>query len=165
MVGEYEKALDEVEHTIDMGYEVFGKLMLGATYSFMGKENEAIEIHEQLVTDYGMPKYDNLGMAYIRSGRIDEGKKILKELETKYDTIPSPWGALKRAQLYAALGDYENAVKWYKFEPHHHFVPWVRVGDHMYDSTFQNYPGFKELMRRFDLPDPAPIQYDPALNM
>ena len=72
--------------------------------------------------------------------------------------------AIMRGELYAALGDYENAVKWYSFEPHHHFAPWIRVrGKH--DSSFYDYPGFKKLMRRFNLPDPAPFQYDPDLEL
>ena len=131
----------------------------------MGRYEDAVKIHEQRVAEYQIPKYNTLGLAYIKSGRIEEGREILVELETKYDTIPSPWGALKRAQLYAALGDYDNALKWYNFEPHHHFVPWVRVESYRYDSLFRNHPGFKALMRRCNLPDPAPFQYDPEQDI
>ncbi len=164
MVGEYEKAIREAELTIDMGYEAFGKLMLAEIYLFMGKNDEAIKIHEELTSNYPIPKHDFLGLAYINSGRIEEGKEVLQDLEIKYDTIPSSWGALKRAQMYAALGDYENAIKWYNFEPHHHFVPWVRVRAR-YDSAFYDYPGFKKLIKRCNLPDPAPFQYDPELDL
>jgi len=164
-VGEYDKALEEAERTIDMGYEAFGEFVQAETYTLMGRYEEAVKIHEQRVIDYQIPKHNALGVAYIRSGRLEEGKKILAELETKYDTIPTGWGALKRAQLYAALGDYDNAVKWYNFEPHHHFVPWVRWETYMYDSAFLDHPGFKDLMRRFNLPDPAPFQYDPELDI
>ena len=163
MVGEYEKAIIEAELTIDMGFEAFGKIMLANIYIYMGRNEEAIKIIEQLIDKFSLPEYFT-GLAYIRSGRIEEGKKSLKELETKYDSIPSPWGAIMRGELYAALGDYENAVKWYSFEPHHHFAPWIRVrGKH--DSSFYDYPGFKKLMRRFNLPDPAPFQYDPDLEL
>jgi predicted Zn-dependent protease len=71
--------------------------MLAETYYAMGRQKEAIELHEQLVAEYPIPKHNFLGIAYINSGRIDEGKVILSELETRYDTIPSAWGALKRA--------------------------------------------------------------------
>ena len=162
IVGEYEKAIAEAEHTIDMGYEAFGKFILAGTYMFMGQNEEAIELYEERVAEYQIPKYNELGFAYIVSGRVEEGKEILAELETKYDTIPSPWGALQRAQMYAALGDYENAFKWYNFEPHHHFVPWVRSSD---DSLFVKDPRFKTLMRKMNLPDPAPFQYDPDLDL
>ena len=163
MVGEYEKAIIEAERTIDMGYEVFGKLMLAEIYLFMGRNEEGIEIHEELVANYPIQKYDWLGLAYIKSGRTEEGKKILKDLETKYDTIPSSWGALKRAEMYAALGDYDNAFKWLEFEPHHHFAPWVRIFGN--DSLFIQDPRFKALMRRMNLPDPSPFQYDPDLDI
>jgi class 3 adenylate cyclase/TolB-like protein len=162
IVGEYDKALIEAERTIDMGFEAYGKFIQARIYDFMGRNEEAIEIYEQLVTDHGAPKYDNLGLAYIKSGRIEEGKEILAELETKYDTIPTPWGALKRAQMYAALGDYDNAFKWFNFEPHHHFVAWVRGID---DSLFIKDPRFKILMRKMNLPDPAPYQYDPDVDI
>lgn len=164
MVGEYDKAIMEAEGTIDMGYDVFGKIMLAEIYMFMGRNEEAVKIHEEIVANSPVKKYNWLGLAYIRSGKIEEGKEILKNLETKYDTIPSSWGALKRAQMYAGLGDYENAFKWYNFEPHHHFVPWVRVRVN-YDSSFIDYSGFKELMRRCNLPDPTPFQYDPDLDI
>lgn len=162
IVGEYEKAIAEAEHTIDMGYEAFGKFILAGTYMFMGQNEEAIELYEERVAKYQIPKYNELGFAYIVSGRVEEGKEILAELETKYDTIPSPWGALQRARMYEALKDYDNAFKWYNFDPHHHFVPWVRSSD---DSLFVKDPRFKTLMRKMNLPDPAPYQYDPDLDI
>jgi len=132
----------------------------------MGMEQEAIEIYEQLVEEYSIPGYGFLPCTYIKSGKIKEGKKILHDLETNYDSIPTAFGALVRAQLYAALGDYENAYKWYAFEPHHHWIPWVRIRWTALtnDSTFIKNPGFKALMRRFNLRDPAPLQNDPDLD-
>jgi len=145
--------------------EGFGKFVQAETYMFMGRYEEAVKIHEERVAKYQIPKHNALGVVYIRSGKVEEGRKILADLETKFDTIPTGWGALKRAQLYAALGDYENALKWYNFEPHHHFIPWVRVESYRYSSDFLDYPGFKELMRRLNLPDPAPFQYNPELDI
>jgi TolB-like protein len=161
MVGEYEKAIKEAELTIDMGFEGFGKIMLTHIYLYMGRNEEAVKTIEQLIEKFSLPTWYN-GLPNIRLGRIEEGMKSLKELETKYDSIPSPFGALVRGELYAALGDYEKAVKWYSFEPHHHWAPWVRVRV-KYDSSFHDYPGFKKLMQRYNLPDPAPFQYDPDL--
>jgi tetratricopeptide (TPR) repeat protein len=158
MVGEYDKAIIEAERTIDMGFEAFGKYILANTYMFMGQNEEAIELFEERVADYHIPRYNELGYAYIVSGRIEEGKEILAELDTKYDTIPSPWGALQRSRMYAALKDYDNAIKWYDFEPHHHFTPWVVRGSD--DSLFVKDPRYKVLLRKMNLPDPAPFQYD-----
>jgi len=163
MLGEYDKAIRECKLAMEMKNKFEGTMILAGTYFQMGREEEAIEIYEQLVNDYSLPRYNLLGTAYIESGNIEEGKEILYELETKYDTIPSGWGALIRAQMYTALGDYDNAFKWLEFEPHHHFVPWIRVGDN--DSSFIKDPRFKAMMRRMNLPDPAPFQYDHDLDL
>ncbi len=168
MLGEYDKAIRECKLAMEMKNKFLGTMILADTYFTMGREEEAIEIYEQLAKDYSQHSYNFLGTAYIKSGNIEEGKIILHDLETKYDTIPSGWGAVKRAQMYTALGDYDNAFKWWNFEPHHHFAPWVRVGypiPYVSDSSFIKDPRFKEMMRRMNLPDPAPFQYDPELDL
>ncbi len=168
MVGEYDKAIRECKLAMEMKNKFLGTLILADTYFTMGREEEAIEIYEQLTKDYSLSDYNCLGTAYIKSGNIEVGKRIINELETKHDTIPSGWGALKRAHMYTALGDYDNAFKWWAFEPHHHFAPWVRVGypmPYVSDSSFIKDLRFKALMRRMNLPDPAPFQYDPDLNL
>ena len=160
MVGEYEKAMAESERTIDMD-EALGKKILAETYMYMGQYEDAIKLFEERVVKFQVPAYSELGYAYILSGRIEEGKEILAELETKIDTIPSPWGALHRATLYTALKDYDNAIKWFNFTPHHHFLPWRLRWIHANDSLFVNDPRYKSLLREMNLPDPSPFKYDP----
>jgi len=168
MVGEYDKAIKECKRAMEMKNKFLGTRFLADIYFMTGRENEAIEFYEQLVEKYSKPEYNFLGRVYIESGKIDEGIKILNNLETKYDTVPSAWGALKRTEMYAALGDYDNTFKWGEFEPHHHFAPWVRVRWNICyskDSSFIKDPRYKALMRRMNLPDPAPFQYDPELDI
>ena len=129
----------------------------------MGRQEDVIEIYEQLAAELSRP-IGFLLNNYVRAGKLEEGKEFLKEIEAKNDTIPSGWEALVMAEMCAAMGDYDNAIKWYSSEPHHHFVPWVRVRV-IYDSAFHDHPGFKKLMQRFNLPDPAPFQYDPDLDL
>ncbi len=161
MVGEYEKAIMEAERTIEMGYEAIGKGIIANCYFQMGKEKEAIEIHEQLVADFGVPK-GNLAGCYLRAGRIEEAREIIKEYLANIDSIPSPGEAYGMAHAYRTLGDYDNAFKWFNFEPHMHWVPAVRFTE---DSLFREDPRFKILMRKMNLPDPAPFQYDPDLEL
>ena len=66
------------------------------------------------------------------------------------------------AHAYRALGDYDNAFKWFNFEPHMHWVPWVRNNQ---DSLFVKDPRFKALLRKMNLPDPSPPLYDPDLDL
>jgi class 3 adenylate cyclase/TolB-like protein/Tfp pilus assembly protein PilF len=161
-VGEYEKAIKEAERTIEMGYEAIGRSIIANCYFQMGREKEAIEMHEQLVADFGVSK-GNLAGCYLRAGRIEEARQIFEEFLTNIDSIPSPGEALGMATVYRALGDYDNAFKWFNFEPHMHFVPWnVRGND---DSLFVKDPRFKALLRKMNLPDPAPPQYDPDLEL
>jgi hypothetical protein len=65
--------------------------------------------------------------------------------------------------MYAALKDYEDATKWFSFEPHMHFLPWRLRLKHSYDSLFVKDQRYKALLRKMNLPDPAPFQYDPDL--
>ena len=167
MVGEYEKATRECELAMELPHKFLGSRFMADIIFFMGKEKEAIEMYEQVAEEFSIPVYNFLARAYARAGRIDEGEKILHDLETKYDITPTAWGALTRARIYTALGDYENAYKWYEFAPHHHHIPWVRVRWFLdtNDSTFIKNPGFKTLMRKYNLPDPAPFQYNPDLEL
>jgi hypothetical protein len=148
---------------MDMGFGAFGELMLARIYTYMERHEDVVEIFEQRSTGRPRPLGFLLGN-YVRAGKVEEGMELLKEIEAIYDSIPNSWDALVMAEIYAAVGDYENAVKWYSSEPHHHFVPWVRVRV-VYDSAFHDHPGFKKLMRRFNLPDPAPFQYNPELDI
>ena len=161
MVWEYEKAIKEAERTIEMGYEAIGKSIIANCYFQMGSENEAIEMHEQLVADFGVPK-GNLADCYLRAGRIEEAREIIKEYLANIDSIPTPGEAYGMAHAYRALGDYDNAFKWFNFEPHMHWVPTVRFTE---DSLFREDPRFKILMRKMNLPDPSPPQYDPDLEL
>jgi tetratricopeptide (TPR) repeat protein len=161
-VGEYEKAIKEAERTIDMGYEFFGKDQLAEIYIQMGREHEGLEIKEQLVADFGAPK-SSLISPYIKVGRIEEAREIFKEVESKFDSIPSPGEAWDRAWMYLDFGDYDNVFKWFNYEPHMHWVPWgVR---YIQDSLFVKDPRYKALLRKMNLPDPAPPQYDPELEL
>ncbi len=170
MVGEYDKAIKEAELAMKMKNKILGKLVLGEIYCSMGKTAEGIEIFEEILSNRpDIPEhfFPFIGKAYLLTGNIEKGMKILNEIDTKYDINPSAWGALQRAAMYTALGDYDNAFKWYQFEPHHHWVSGVRVLWNMpfaKDSSFVKDPRFNELMQRMDLPDPAPFQYNAQLD-
>lgn len=167
MLGEYDKAIREAEQAAKMKNNKLGRLILAEIYHSMGKIEEAMKIFDELIKEFPeRPKHFFLfiGKQYMLSDRVEEGLKILDEMDTKYDVNHSAWGALQRAEMYTALGDFDNAFKWYQFDPHHHWVPWVRVRwdiPSATDISFADDPRFAELMRKFNLPDPAPFQYNP----
>ena len=169
LVGEYDQAIKEAELATTLRRGFLGKMMLAEIYSVMGRTEEANRIFEEITDQLpNVPGYYFLfmGKHYLLSGQHEKGMKILNDMDTLYDIEPTAWGALQRADMYTALGDNDKAFEWYNFQPHHHFVPWVRYMWNIppvKDSSFFYDPRFKELMRRMNLPDPTPFQYDPEL--
>jgi class 3 adenylate cyclase/TolB-like protein/Flp pilus assembly protein TadD len=169
-VGEYDKAIKEAELATTLRRGFLGKLMLAEIYSVMGRAEEATEIFEEVSEQLpNIPKFYFLfmGKHHLLSGNYDEGMKILADMDTLYDIKPTAWGALQRADMYTALGENDKAFQWYEYEPHHHFAPWVRYMWNIppvKDSSFYYDPRFEQLLRRMNLPDPTPFQYNPELD-
>lgn len=169
-VGEYDKAIKEAELATTLRRGFLGKLMLAEIYSVMGRAEEATEIFEEVSEQLpNIPKFYFLfmGKHHLLSGNYDEGMKILADMDTLYDIKPTAWGALQRADMYTALGENDKAFQWYEYEPHHHFAPWVRYMWNIppvKDSSFFYDPRFEQLLRRMNLPDPTPFQYNPELD-
>jgi hypothetical protein len=88
-----------------------------------------------------------LGHAYARAGRIEEARRILAELQARPRTSYNAWAL---SVLHAALGDLDEAFKWIAYEPHHAWVPWVRVEPHA--AGLWDDPRFRSLMDRMKLP-------------
>jgi hypothetical protein len=65
-----------------------------------------------------------LGLIYSLAGRDADAVAILAELEGARTT---PWSAYWQVVLNARLGNLDKAFEWLEYEPHHAFVPWVRV--------------------------------------
>ena len=92
-----------------------------------------------------------LGSTYVVAGRRDEALRILEEIEAQK---VGPYNALARAMLHNALGNLDEAFRWFNYEPHHAWVGWVRVDSLMYGIAVRADPRFEELMNRMHLPMP-----------
>jgi hypothetical protein len=90
-----------------------------------------------------------LGGALTKAGRIQDARKVLGDLEA---APPSPFRAWSLAALHTELGNLDEALKWLEFEPHHAFVPWVRV-DPLF-APLRKAPGFAQFLDRLKLPPP-----------
>lgn len=158
MVGEYDKAIAEAMASMQGENKILGLVILGNAYLGKGMLEEAVNTHEELVELAGPLGYNWLGPTYLAAGRIQEGKKILVELEN----LQMPFFTLPKAAMYMQLGDFDKAFKTLELKPRHAWFPWIRVLPLF--KPLQEDPRFKEIMRELNLPDPAPFIYHPELH-
>jgi serine/threonine-protein kinase len=148
--GQYEKAIDEAKKSLELNPDfVVGLYVLGSAYAEKGMYEEAIKAHQRA----GMLSRDRksaLGLTYAMAGRQDEARLVLAELEAD----PTTWDTWYIAQIYAVLGEKDEAFRWLEAAygpPHHPYVPWIR-----YPSAFKHLhddPRFGDLLRRMNLPE------------
>ncbi len=135
-----------------------GLLVKGLIFSDQGRLDEAVEAHRKAAAINSGWRYNGLGQTLIRAGKIEEGRAVIQELESM---PPTPYGALCLAFMYAELGDIDKAIEWLNFEEKHAWYPWIRIVPIM--EKLHKDPRFLELIREMNLPDPAPLQYDPEI--
>jgi tetratricopeptide (TPR) repeat protein len=147
MKGQYDKGIEEARKCLnqDPNYAV-SWMIIGSGYGLKRMYKEAIEALQKASAKD--PSWKGvLAETYAQAGQKDEARKILAELEKE---PPSSFNAVTLAGLYTALGDRDNAFKWLAYEPSHAWVPWSVAG---LRSDWRSDPRFKELLRKFNLPD------------
>ena len=156
MVGLYEEGLVEVEkvNNMESGYAL-GMLIKGKIFMDQGKTDEALELIKQASLINPGFKYFGYGQALIKAGKIEEGKAIIKELES---LPPTGFGALCLGIMYSDLGEIDKALEWLSFEEKHAWYAVIRIRKNK--AMLEN-ARFLELIREMNLPDPAPLIYNP----
>jgi Flp pilus assembly protein TadD len=145
--GETGKAIELAERTLELNPNgSFGLMVLGKALSMEGRFEEAIAAHERLAELYPVWRAD-LGVTYARAGRMEDARRIAAELESQEQ---DPFGALRMAKLYGALGENDDAFRWLAKEPPHAWLPWVAVGPMRLMP--RDDPRFQEFLDRLDLP-------------
>jgi len=148
MKGQYDKGIEEARKCLKQNPNYgLSWMLIGSGYALKGMYKEAIEAQKKAVEITPFWR-SQLGETYALAGQKDEALKILAEL------LKDPASAYKAstlAGLYAALGDPENAFKWLAYEPSHAWTPWFRVNRLW--SPWRKDPRFKEMLRKFNLPD------------
>ncbi len=101
-------------------------LALGAlsrALAMRGQYDEAIRMADSARRVYpGL--IHNLGYLYVKTGRREDAKQLLAESER----LPvNPIRALNRAIMNGILGNNDEFFRWIDYEPHHAWVPWIRV--------------------------------------
>jgi TolB-like protein/class 3 adenylate cyclase/Tfp pilus assembly protein PilF len=151
-VGRYEDAIAEARESLDLVPDFpIGLLVLGNAYLEKGMYAEAVAVHEELAEKYPPGRWW-IGSTYAKVGRRDAARRILTEL--KRETVTA-WTALQRAHLHAALDEKDEAFRWLAYEPHHAFLPWVRVNPNL--EPLHDDPRFLDLLDRMGLPPPERV--------
>jgi len=122
---------------------------LAFAYSMMGKHEEAIEASRK-TAEYAPPRTFSLGITYALAGRIDEARGIIETIRKRQPTSYNMWA---RAMVHMYLGDRDEFFTAIAYEPHHAFVPWVRVEPAM--IRLKDDPRYPQLFARLKLPLPT----------
>lgn len=158
-VGLYEEGLIEAEKAAQMQNDfALSMFIKGRIYLDQGRIDEGLDILKK-ASDVALPwKYVGYGPGLLQAGHIEEGRAVLDELES----LPlNGYRALCLGIMYAQLGDYDKTFEYFGYEQKHGWFPWIRVM--FLPDELQKDPRFLKLIRDMNLPDPAPLDYDPAV--
>lgn len=144
--GRYQDAVNEALNSfkIQQDYPI-GYLVLGRAYRHMGRNEEAVRMHQRLAELY--PNQTTpLCLTYVATGQLEEAEKLLTEIENR---PVSPLNAYNRARIYARMGRNDEAFKWLAYEPHHSTVAWAAVIDDF--ELLHSDPRWNEFLNRVNL--------------
>jgi len=148
--GQYDKAIDEARKSLELHSDFpIGLYVLGNAYAEKGMYEEAIKAHQRAGVVDRAWKYA-LGRTYAMAGRQDEARQVLAELEVD----STPWDTWFIAQIYAVLGDKDEAFRWLEMayeHPRHHYLPWMRFPPAF--KPLHDDPRFGDLLRRMNFPE------------
>jgi tetratricopeptide (TPR) repeat protein len=156
-VGLYEAGLAEAEKAAQtQGDYALSMFIKGRILLDQGKIEDALEaLRKASKVNWGW-KFLGYGPALIQTGHLEEGNEIIRELEAME---PSAFTALCLSYMYIKLKEYDKAFEWLPRAQKHAFYPWIRVM--VKDEEILRDPRFLELIREMNLPDPAPLVFDP----
>jgi eukaryotic-like serine/threonine-protein kinase len=141
-MGDHARAIAEArKHTEEYPDHPIPYFVLGSSLAEVGRFDEAIAAHETMVS-VNQRWIHPLGVTYALAGRRDDALRILADLESR---PPSPWLALGLAQIHAALGHREEALRWLEYEPRHGW--WAGYLDLPVYEFLHDEPRFQEWVR------------------
>jgi serine/threonine-protein kinase len=148
--GQYDQAIDEARKSLELDSDFsVGLYVLGSVYAEKGMYEEAIKAHQRAGVVSRAWKYA-LGRTYAMAGRQDEARQVLAELEAD----STPWDTWLIAQIYAVLGDKEEAFRWLEaaFEhPRHHYLSWISFPPAF--KSLHDDPRFQDMLSRMNFPE------------
>lgn len=151
VVGEFDKSEALMFESLELAPgNPLGLYGLGQLYSTQGRFEDAVEIHEQIPTGNPVRNWA-LGPSYAMTGRVEDALRIASEMSVN----PGPKDRLHLAFTYAALGDFDEAMRWFEicYETRTDWLPWIAL-EQTYGGMLEGIrqdPRFQSLIERLKL--------------
>jgi adenylate cyclase len=126
---------------------------LAAAYRERGELAKSIDIYEKAEAVTHVPR-PGLAIAYARSGRIDDARRVLAQLIERSKTHYVAADGI--ASIYVALGDKDEAFRWLDRAIDEHSAPLEGIAQRITFRSLHSDPRFAEILRRIHL-DPAKV--------
>ncbi|UCG58910.1 MAG: protein kinase, partial [Phycisphaerales bacterium] len=148
--GQNKEAIEEARESLELDSDYPVALyILGSAYAEKGMYEEAIKAHQRAGV-LSREWKSGLGRTYAMASRLEEARLVLAELEAD----PTPWDTFFVAQIYAVLGEKDEAFRWLEVAygpPNHPYVPWISHPPAF--KPLHDDPRFADLLRRLNLPE------------
>jgi eukaryotic-like serine/threonine-protein kinase len=149
---QYDRALQQFQRARELNPDAPGvHRHLGLTYSQLGRHAEAIAELQQAtrLSSDNAEMLAGLGLVYVRAGQRAEAQQVLQQLQTRAQQRPV-WPSLF-AELYAALGERDQAFAWYDkaLETREEPLAWIKVSPQL--ASLHGDPRYDTLLRRLGL--------------
>jgi len=150
LAGQYDEAIEEAQKSLALAPDFPIALnVLGSVYAKKGMYDEAIAAYQKAaaLSPTWRPR---LARTCAMAGRRSEAKSLLAEIEA----APTPWDILFIAEVYAVLGEKDQAFRWLDRAfgpPHHSYVPWIKRFPGF--EPLRDDPRYADLLRRMNLPE------------
>ena len=155
-LGLYDEALEEVYKASLMQKDYSLSLFVkGGIFIDQGKVDEGLQLLKEAYE--ANPRWVvGYGPALIEAGQLKEGMVVLEELKARQI---NGFNALCLAIMYDKLGDFDKVFEYLNYDQRHGWYPWIRVL--FFSDEIRKDPRFLKIIRDMNLPDPAPLEYDP----
>jgi TolB-like protein/Flp pilus assembly protein TadD/predicted Ser/Thr protein kinase len=151
---QYERAIEYFHNALEVDpHHFWAWCYLSIAYTQIGKHDEAIQSIETATQIAGRSPsvIGVLACICAIAGRIDEAKKILRELQELSQKTFVP--AISFAGIYLVLGEIDQAFDWFEqaVEEHYSMLPHVLTGPMFILDPLRSHPRYKALMRKMNL--------------
>jgi TolB-like protein/AraC-like DNA-binding protein len=146
-LGRYDEAIEAAQKSLELDPDYpYGYYVLGSAYAASGYIEDAIKAHKT-ATELNPRWKFGLGHTYAVAGLEDEALTIAEELSSN----PTPIDIWGLTEIYSALGETEEALKWLQasYESRFSWTPWMEWNPNL--EPLRSEPHFNGLLSRMNV--------------